>query len=53
MEGLQERNDALLERVAQLEVALEKIAEGRWNVGASRDIDVRQYAREVLEGRAS
>jgi hypothetical protein len=53
MEGLLERHDALLERVAQLEVALENIAEGRWNVGTNRDIPVRQYAREVLEGRES
>jgi DNA-binding response OmpR family regulator len=47
-ESLVARHRALLERVAKLERALEKIAEGNWNVGEPYDRHVRQFARDSL-----
>lgn len=30
--------------------ALTAIADGRWNVGVARDLDVREFARRALNG---
>jgi hypothetical protein len=47
MEGLQERHGALLERVAQLERALEKIA----HADLAQAEHLRLIARAALDGR--
>jgi hypothetical protein len=40
--------EALRERIAGAVSALEAIADGRWNVGAPRDLDVREFARQAV-----